>query len=291
VAVTGIFLQGYAIWGLWSGTLIWPLTWPAKPMLYVMVWLMYMAGYFVLNGALTSEFVRKTQLEGDEMAAREIQRTLQPEKIEPLEDYELETFYRPFRAVGGDYFDVIQLGSDRTLFALADVSGKGMAAALLASNIQALVRSIAITDVPPATLATRINQHLSRYSPRNRFATAISVVLSRDSGELSYVNAGHNPAMMCGSQTTTFLEATGLPLGLFAGTRYEAAQAVLARGDTLLLFTDGLTDSIPGDKQYEALRGAIGPDVRTSLSNLSALTDPKLIEDDIAILLLKRRPA
>jgi phosphoserine phosphatase RsbU/P len=95
---------------------------------------------------LTSEFVRKTQLETDQIAARQIQQTLQPGKLEELLGYEVQAFYKPLREVGGDYFDVIELPANRTLFALADVSGKGIPAALLAANIQALVRSIASVE-------------------------------------------------------------------------------------------------------------------------------------------------
>jgi sigma-B regulation protein RsbU (phosphoserine phosphatase) len=95
--------------------------------------------------------------------------------------------------VGGDYFDVIELPGAWTLFAMADVSGKGMPAALLASNIQTLVRSIATIEASPLALAVQVNKHLSRYTPTDRFATAVFIVLSRDSGELSYVKAGHNP--------------------------------------------------------------------------------------------------
>ena len=95
---------------------------------------------------------------------------------------------RPFRAVGGDYFDVIDLPDNRTLFALADVSGKGTAAALLASNIQALVRSIAGAEADVLTLASRINRHLSRYAPSDRFPTAVFILLSRHSGDITYAS-------------------------------------------------------------------------------------------------------
>jgi len=98
------------------------------------------------NSRSEPEFVRKTQLETDQIAARQIQQTLQPGKLEELPGYELESFYKPLQEVGGDYFDVIELPANRTLLALADVSGKGISAALLAANIQALVRSIASVE-------------------------------------------------------------------------------------------------------------------------------------------------
>jgi sigma-B regulation protein RsbU (phosphoserine phosphatase) len=134
---------------------------------------------------LTSEFVRKTQLETDQIAARQIQQTFQPGRLEELPGYEVEAFYKPLREVGGDYFDFIELTANRTLLSLANVSGKGISAALLAANIQALVRSIASMESTPLALAKQINKHLSRYTPRDRFATAMFIVLSRDSGEVS----------------------------------------------------------------------------------------------------------
>jgi serine phosphatase RsbU (regulator of sigma subunit) len=216
---------------------------PRRPVAIVLVILLYFVGRWLQNGLLSSEFVRKTQLEADQIAARDIQQTLQRGKLEQLPGYELESFYKPLREVGGDYFDVIELPANRTLFALADVSGKGIAAALLAANIQALVRSIASVESNPLALAKQINMHLSRYSPSDRFATALFLVLSRDSGELSYVNAGHNAPILSCSGSTAFLEATGLPLGLFGDAEYETRTAVMSRGSNLLMFSDGLTDS------------------------------------------------
>ena len=242
---------------------------PRRPISYVLVFLLFYTGRWIQNGMLTSEFVRKTQLETDQIAARQIQQTLHPEKLEELPGYEVETFYQPLREVGGDYFDVIELAGNRTLFAIADVSGKGMPAALLAANIQALVRSIASVESNPLVLAEQINKHLSRYTPSDRFATAVFIVLSRDSGELTYVNAGHNAPILFGSGSTTYLEATGLPLGLFAEAAYETHTACFRLGGALLMFTDGLTDSIPGKNPENRLRDALaeGSEERCRISN------------------------
>ncbi|MBV8069936.1 MAG: serine/threonine-protein phosphatase [Acidobacteriaceae bacterium] len=288
VTMAGVVLQGYAFYALWTRSLVWPVMWPSGPVLYVSIWLLYMLGYWITNVLLTSEFVRKTQLESDLIAAQQIQRTLQPDEIEQLSCYRLESYYRPFRSVGGDYFDVIDLGGNRTLFALADVSGKGMPAALVSSNIQALVRSIADTKLDVATLAHRLNQHLVRYTPRNRFATAIFILLAQDSGELMYVNAGHNRPIIYGSGSTTFLEPTGLPLGLFAPGEYDARAAKMHPGDLLLVYTDGLTDSISGDGPESRLREALTGEPKSSLANLERLIDPALNEDDVTILLVQR---
>jgi sigma-B regulation protein RsbU (phosphoserine phosphatase) len=288
---TGILIQGYAVYALWSRSLVWPVMWPHGILFYGSVLLLYVLGSSIMNGMLTSEFVRKTQLEADQIAARQIQRTLHPEEVEKLPGYEVETFYKPFRDVGGDYFDVIELGGDRTLFAIADVSGKGMPAALLAANIQALVRSIANIEADPLALARQINRHLSRYTPRDRFATAVFIVLSRDSGELAYANAGHNPPILVGCGSATALEATGMPLGLFPEAAYEARTAILSPGGALLLFTDGLTDSIPGEHPEDRLRDALADSSERRMSLLTSLLDPKFNEDDVTILLVKRDAA
>lgn len=284
----GILLQGYAVYCIWTRSLVWPVMWPHGIALYGSVWLIYVAGAGLTNGMLTSEFVRKTQLEADQTAARQIQETLQPGKLDNLPGYELETFYKPFREVGGDYFDVVELAGRRTLFAVADVSGKGMPAALLAANIQALVRSSANFEPDLVALARQINRHLSRYTPGDRYATAVFIVLSRDSGELTWVNAGHNAPLVFSSGSVTALEATGVPLGLFSEAAYEARTALLPPGGVLLVFTDGLTDSISGENPENRLGEALADNSGRTMSILKSLIDPKLNEDDVTILLVKR---
>jgi sigma-B regulation protein RsbU (phosphoserine phosphatase) len=284
----GILIQGYAIYAGLTRSLIWPLMWPNGMHLYLSVWLLYILGGGILNGMLTSEFVRKTQLEADQIAAQQIQKTLQPEKLEELAGYQMEAFYQPYRAVGGDYFDVIELPGNRTLFAVADVSGKGMPAALLAANIQALVRSLANVEADPLALARQINRHLRRYTPSNRFATAVFITLARHSGELTYVNAGHNAPIVFSGGSTTSLGATGVPIGLLSDAQYEAGTAIIPAGGVLLLFTDGLTDSIPGSDPEGRLRDALADNLAKTMSNLKLLIEPRLNEDDVTILLVKR---
>lgn len=300
ITYIGIVLQGYAFYFTLMRVLPLP-KWtyaylallPRRPVSYVLVILLFYVGLRIQSAMLTSEFVRKTQLETDQIAAREIQQTLQPGKIAALPGYEVQSFYRPLREVGGDYFDVVELPENRRLFALADVSGKGMAAALLAANIQALVRSMASVDSSPLALANHINKHLCRYTPTNRFATAVFVVLSPGSGELTYANAGHNAPMLLSPKSdtigsSTFLEATGLPLGLFAGAEYEARTAVLDPGHTLLIFTDGLSDSVRSENPESLFPAALADTAVQTMANLKSLVDPKFDEDDITILLVQR---
>jgi sigma-B regulation protein RsbU (phosphoserine phosphatase) len=288
VAWIGILLQGYAIYCLWTGSLAWPLKWPNAILVFLISALIYIAGSKLIDGMLTSELVRKTQLEADLIAARQIQQGLTPAHVEDVPGYKVETFYKPLRAVGGDYFDVIDLGEGRTLFAVADVSGKGMPAALLAANIQALVRSIAAAGADPLALAGQMNRHLSRYTPIDRFATAVFILLHRESGELTYVNAGHNAPMVASAGSQESLEATGMPLGLFSFAEYTANTAHLPAGGALLLFTDGLTDAIAGENAEGRLREALADGSGRTMEILKSQVDPNFNEDDVTILLVKR---
>ena len=266
VATVGLLIQAAVLSGLLIAI--------RHPAIAVPLAVLFLIGLILLNGALTSEFVRKMQLESDQIAAQQIQQTLQAQNPESPLGYDLQTFYKPFRDVGGDYFDVIPLPHNRTLFAVADVSGKGIPAALLAANIQALVRSIAGSNADPLAMARQINSHLSRYTPADRFATAVFMVLSRDSGELLYVNAGHNAPIVSCSGTTAFLEATGLPLGIYAEAMYESRTAVIQPDGALLLFTDGLTDSIAAKNPEECLRDVLADSSCSKMTRLKSLIDP-----------------
>ena len=166
ITMIGMGIQGYAIWAALSGSLIWPIMWPSGVILYATILLIYYIGFCIQNATLAAELIRKTQLESEQFAAQMIQKTLQPTTIAEIPGYEVDAFYKPLRAVGGDYFDVVDLPGNRTLFVVADVSGKGMPAALLAANIQALVRSLATMAPDVAALASQINRHLFRVHAR-----------------------------------------------------------------------------------------------------------------------------
>ena len=291
ITMIGMGIQGYAIWAALSRSLIWPIMWPSGVILYGTILLIYYIGFCIQNATLASELIRKTQLESEQFAAQKIQKTLQPTTIDEIPGYEVDAFYKPLRAVGGDYFDVVDLSGNRTLFVVADVSGKGMAAALLAANIQALVRSLSTIAPDVAALASQINRHLFRYTPGNRFATAAFIVLDRDSGELVYVNAGHNPPIVWRAGQTSVLEATGTALGWFDDTTYDVGRMTIPPDGGLLIYTDGLPDSIPGNSPEDSLYRALDNDLARTMSNLKSLVDPRFNEDDVTVLLVKRTAA
>jgi serine phosphatase RsbU (regulator of sigma subunit) len=125
----------------------------------------------------------------------------------------------------------------------------------------------------------------------DRFATAVFLLLHRGSGELTYVNAGHNAPIIFAHGAMKLLEPTGMPLGLFSDANYEEKTATLCSGDSLLLFTDGLTDSIVGADPEARLRTAFADSVGKTMSNLESLVDAKFRQDDVTILLVKRDSA
>jgi serine phosphatase RsbU (regulator of sigma subunit) len=284
---SGLFLQGWAIWAAAVYAVPWDYMWPAGLARDIGIAALYLLGYVIINATLTSELVRKTQLEADQAAARKIQQTLIPQEVEAVPGYEVATFYQPFREVGGDYFDVITLSGERTLFVIADVSGKGVSAALLSANIQALVRSRALGEPDLAGMAQQISQHVNQYTPPERYATAAFILLHRATGEVTYVNAGHNPPMIAGPAYVE-LEATGVPLGLFPGARYEARTAALPPGGTLLLYTDGLTDAMAGDTPERQVREALTGTPAETRERLRERIQPTLSTDDVTLVVVRR---
>jgi serine phosphatase RsbU (regulator of sigma subunit) len=163
-----------------------------------------------------------------------------------------------------------------------------MPAALLAANIQALVRSITSIGADPVSLATQINTHLCRYTPEDRFATAIFAVLSLQNGEVTYVNAGHNPPILSSSGSATSLQPTGMPLGLFGDANFDSRTVTVPAGAKLLIFTDGLPDGIGGQSPERQICDTLASDAKETMLALKALIDPKFNEDDVTILLLTR---
>ena len=239
----------------------------------------------LLNGALTSGSFTKYGSNRTRLPRRRIQPTLQVQNTVTV-GFDLRTFYKPFRDVGGDYFDVIALPHDRTLFAVADVSGKGVPAALLAANIQALIRSIASIDADPLTMARRINSHLSRYTPADRFATAVFMVLSQDSGRIALRE--------CRSQRPCHFmfrnnNISGIHRSAALGSLpRQSMNLVLPLSSRLGLSFYSPIDSIAAKNPEECLRDVLADSSNSKMTRLKSLIDPELNLDDVTILLLGR---
>lgn len=173
----------------------------------------------------------------------EVQRRLIPTRLPTIPGVEIATTWEPAQAVGGDYFDVVRLSDRRLGLCIADVSGKGIEAALVMSNLQAAVRALAPGGLSPRKLCERLNELLCANTAPARFVSFFYAVLDSTRGTLAYTNAGHNPAALARDGSEPLRLAAGGPvLGVFPGARYVQGTLPVAPGDRLALFTDGLTE-------------------------------------------------
>jgi sigma-B regulation protein RsbU (phosphoserine phosphatase) len=176
--------------------------------------------------------------------ARSIQEGLLPKEIPQVAGYEITGAWQSARLVGGDYFDVLPFDRETVGLCIADVAGKGLPAALLMSNLQAAVRGLASASLPANDLAARLNSLLCRNVASDRFITFFYARLDGPGRELHYVNAGHNPPIVVHRDGSHHrLEEGGGVLGVFPNHRYAAGSILLAPGDRLVLFTDGVTEA------------------------------------------------
>jgi serine phosphatase RsbU (regulator of sigma subunit) len=196
------------------------------------------------------EFARVQQ---DLEAAREIQRSLLPQKLPEIPGYSVGFRSATCYEVGGDYLDILEMPDGSILMAVADVAGKGLASAMMSTVFRSAFRAMAVGGLALDQLASRMNQHhwLEGEEARRRYVTAIFLRLYPGKGELEIVNAGHNPGFVVhpdGSRCE--FESTGTPLGLLPGMRYEIQRCPFPAGSRLLFYTDGLTEAFRGDEEF-----------------------------------------
>jgi phosphoserine phosphatase RsbU/P len=181
--------------------------------------------------------------------ARGVQRGFLPFLVPEIKGYEFFAHYEPASEVGGDYYDFIPLPHDRMAVLMGDVSGKGVAAALLMAKLSADARFCMLTEPNPATAFARLNSLMNRSGIGGRFVTLVAAILDPVNHTVTLVNAGHPPPLIYHRATRTVEEAlstemAGLPLGVFEDSGYPSCQISLEPGDTILAFTDGVTDAM-----------------------------------------------
>jgi sigma-B regulation protein RsbU (phosphoserine phosphatase) len=176
--------------------------------------------------------------------AREIQLGLVPRIVPEIPGHRLAVAWLPSGALSGDYFDVLPLGEKQFGLCIADVVGKGVAAALLMSNIQAMVKSFAQASVSPVEFTSRINTFVCKTITDNKFITFFYGLLDTGTGVLRYANAGHNPPILFRRNGAwERLTKGGAVLGVCSDFRYEQGEVSLRSGDRLLCFTDGISEA------------------------------------------------
>lgn len=202
------------------------------------------------NERLFKEEITKKRLESELALALEIQRNLLPKAPPELGRFEIYGESQPSRLVGGDYFDFIKCG-DRQLIAIGDVSGKGMPAALLMANVQAALRALAPLKIELRELARRLNELVYSNTSADQFITLFLAEFDPVAGELTYLNAGHNPpALLRPGERPHLLREGGIILGFDdAPYDYKTGRATLRSGDFALLYTDGITEATGEGKE------------------------------------------
>ena len=239
-------------------------------------------------------------LEREMNVAREVQRELLPRTTPRFEGLELAGVCRPAIAVGGDYYDFLQHADGRPGLVIADISGKGVPAALLMASLQASVRSLFHTAADPGQLQAALNDALCRSSTMARYATAFVADFDPATRGLTYSNAGHLPGLVIRGDRTLRCEEGGMPIGMFEGVGYKTGALTLAPGDLLALFTDGVTEApapdgaeFGADRLADLLRAHLDHPLDAALQAvLDALSDwsgPVAPHDDVTLVLARVR--
>ncbi len=182
-------------------------------------------------------------IEMDLLLARQVQLRLFPQQMPKVCGLDYTGCCQPARHAGGDYFDFIDLGAGKLAIALADVSGKGVAAALLMASLQGRLQSIVKSSAEPAAVLRKLNRDFFQMTESSRFASMIYGVFEERTGLFRYANAGHLPPLLFRSGEVTKLMPGGPVLGVFPDAAYEEASVQLVGGDTLIFYTDGLTEA------------------------------------------------
>jgi serine phosphatase RsbU (regulator of sigma subunit)/ketosteroid isomerase-like protein len=199
--------------------------------------------YELTQQRLDHEVRERERVDQELRVARRIQQALLPKELPLLDDWEIAPYYRPAREVGGDFYDFLPLPESRVGVIIGDVSGKGIAAALVMANTQSVLRAISQGSATPGGLLAQVNEVLFAYIPTNMFVTCFCGILDPESGRLTYANAGHNAPFRQHGTEATALRATGMPLGLMPGMAYEEKETLLLPGDGVLFYSDGLIEA------------------------------------------------
>ena len=205
------------------------------------------------NADLHRQALEKERLEREIELASEIQRQILPKGTPEIPGYELAGWNRPARHIGGDYYDFFPFAGGRSWgLVLGDVSGKGVPAALLVSTLHSALRLLLDRLELGSDLFARLNEHILASSAANKFITLLAARLDTASGELNYLNAGHNPGILVRARGgVEQMGPGGLPLGLLPGVSCRTEQMTIEAGDLLCLYSDGITEAVgPDDVEF-----------------------------------------
>jgi phosphoserine phosphatase RsbU/P len=243
--------------------------------------------------AFQRERSEREKMHREAQEARAIQQALLPKCSPFVPGFEISGLSIPAGAVGGDWYDFIDLHDGRWGLVLADVSGKGTAAALLMSATRAMTRSLAENSCTPAEVLTRLNQLLVDDFPSGRFVTMVYGILDPRHGTLTFSSAGHLPPALIDASGTRFLETEmGLPLGIRRGAFSECAIA-LQPGSSIALYSDGITEATnTANEEYGPIRMAAhlqgkGATKESLLDDIRQFANGAGLHDDATVIVVR----
>jgi phosphoserine phosphatase RsbU/P len=248
---------------------------------------------------LHEQLVEKKRLEGQLEVARQVQLELLPANDPQLAGFDICAWNFSTEEVSGDYYDWVSIYEDQIGLVIADVSGKGVPAALLMAFLRASLRAAIHIGYAPHISMAKVNYLLWESIERNQFVTAFYGVLDASNKTLAYTNAGHNPPLLMDADgTARFMERGGLPLGMFKGTRYYEYYQAIEPGQLLVLYTDGATEANGANgEEYgrarleaavRASRHMSARDLITAIQqDVLAWTDGRGASDDMTFFIIK----
>lgn len=254
------------------------------------------------NASLHRQALEKERLEREMELAAEIQRGLLPSKMPQVGDLEVAGWNRPTRQVGGDYYGTLGLADGSQVVVVADVTGKGMPAALLVSTLHSALHLLLDTGEPAEAMLCKLNQHIHESTSANKFITLILLLVDPKANTVKFLNAGHNPGLLISHEgDVTELGPSGLPLGLLPGSTYRVDEIRVGDGDLLCLYSDGITEcESPSGEEYgeerlcEFLRDQAGAELADIIGALdrevTQFADGQPQYDDQTVVLLRRVP-
>lgn len=266
--------------------------------------IMVLANQFVT--ALTSarfyvEAVQMRQMEEELLMAQQIQAGLLPKVLPNNEHLQLAAYSEPSRTVGGDFYDYLPIEEHRCGLVIADASGKGMPAAMLISQLQAILKNEAGNGQSLQQTMRNMNQHVKRYTSAKNFATLFYGVFDQRTGLIEFANAGHNyPILVRQNGAVELLKTTGPALGLHPDWNYATAKIKIGAGDALLLYTDGVNETMNRvEEQYgeERLQEVLIQNrahsaeeiLQALIEDLNAFHKSEALQDDRTIMVLKMK--
>lgn len=255
-----------------------------------------------IENARLTEVEEHERLLARELAqAAEIQQSLLPKSVPALPGLEVAAFSAPCRSVGGDHYDFYERAGGKLTLMVGDVSGKGMPAALLMSSLQARIQVLIEEEIDLALLVTRLNRIISSNCPGNRFITFFICEVDPVSGNVTFVNAGHNPPLLIrGGGDVERLSGGGIILGILGRAAYTQHTCKMNDGDILVIFTDGVTEAQkPGneeefgeDRMVEAIQSVRGGTVAAMIEHVkqsvAAFAGSVTATDDFTLVLARK---